>query len=632
MKRETVAASVADNNRREWCMNDSRSPVPAKSLPVRAVSAEQAALSSVSPCPKTHLRLWPGVIIIALLWLLPAAAAWFVSETMIHMLTVVLTPTVMTVALLAWWLFFSRLRWADRLLGLLALAAAGGVTYPFWHHSLTDDDSKGVLALMVYVLPAVTTAWVAWLLVTPFLRWPVRRVGLLAVFVMAWGSFTLVRFEGNEGDFSGVFRYRGTLTAEEKYLAEREAGKLKTAPAADSSAAPLALQAGDWPGFRGPKRDGRLTGVRIATNWQQHPPREIWRRRIGPGWSSFAVVGDRLYTQEQRGKDEAVLCCDTGTGVELWAHEDKTRFGEARSGAGPRATPTFHDGKIYALGATGRLNCLDAATGNALWSQDIIADSGAKVPECGFTSSPLVADGIVMVFAGGPDDRSVLGYEASLGKLVWTAGYGQFSYSSPHLARLDGSDQVLIATDTGLTSLLPANGHVLWRYDWPLPSTMARIVQPVIIDDFDVLLGTGYGFGTRRLRVAWAGDGWGTTEVWSTGAIKPYYNDLVVHLGYLYGFDGSFFTCVSLDDGRGKWRARGYGNGQVLLLADQDLLLVLSEKGEVALLKANPDSHQVLGRFQALDEKTWNHPVVAHGKLFVRNGAEAACYKLAGDD
>jgi hypothetical protein len=155
------------------------------------------------------------------------------------------------------------------------------------------------------------------------------------------------------------------------------------------------------------------------------------------------------------------------------------------------------------------------------------------------------------------------------------------------------------------------------------------VTQPTVVGDGDVLIGTGFKFGTRRVRVAREGDGWATQEVWTTKAISPYFNDLVAHRGHIYGFDSLFFTCVSLEDGKMKWRERGYANGQVLLLADQDLLLVLTEKGEVALLEANPEKRKELGRFKALEGKTWNHPVVAHGLLFVRNSEEAACYQLA---
>jgi len=345
------------------------------------------------------------------------------------------------------------------------------------------------------------------------------------------------------------------------------------------------------------------------------------------------VVGDRLYTQEQRGEQEVVVCYSADTGDEIWSHGDAVRFTEVVSGAGPRATPTFHEGKIYALGAKGVLNCLDAATGRPLWSRDIVADSGAKVPIWGFSASPLVARGVVTVFAGGPDGKSVLGYQAASGELAWAAGEGQLSYGSPHLARLGGVEQVLMATDAGLTAFHPTTGDVLWRHGWPSGDGMARIVQPAILSDSDVLIGTGMKVGTRRLHVTRGDDGWADKEVWTTKAINPYFNDLVIHEGHLYGFDGIFFTCVSLEDGQGKWRERGYGGGQVLLLADQGLLLVLTEKtGEVALVRATPDELQELGRFKVIEGKAWNHPVVARGKLFVRNGEEMACFELKLED
>jgi len=572
--------------------------------------------------PGPRLRLWPGVVIIALLWFSVTLAGWLAPATMIEFMTKFMAPMVAAVALVVWWLLFSRLRWVDRLLGLLACGAAGGIAYALFHPSF------GMHGMILYALPVVLTAWVLWLLVTPFLRWPVRRVGLLLVFVLCWGYFTLVRFDGVKGDMSGSLPFRWTVTAEDLFKAEVAAGKLGHVRGVDPSAAKaLTLQPGDWPGFRGPNRDGRLSGVRIATDWDKHPPKQVWRHRVGPGWGSFAVVGTHLFTQEQWGDEEVVVCYDANSGELIWEHRDSARFTEPVAGPGPRATPTFHDGKLYTQGAAGKLNCLDAATGRVLWSRDIVADSGAKVPDWGFAASPLVVQGVVTVFAGGADGKSVLGYKASSGDLAWSAGEGQFSYCSLHPTHLDGVEQLVIATDKGLTAFRPTNGEVFWQHKWELDK-MARVVQPTILGDADVLLGTGFGFGTRRVHIGRQGDSWTPEEVWTTLAIKPYYNDLVVHGGHIYGFDGNFFTCVNLADGKAKWRARGYGNGQVLLLADQDLLLLVSEEGEVALVQANPQEHKELARFQALEGKTWNHPVVAHGKLFVRNGAEAACYQL----
>jgi outer membrane protein assembly factor BamB len=302
-------------------------------------------------------------------------------------------------------------------------------------------------------------------------------------------------------------------------------------------------------------------------------------------------------------------------------------------GPGPRATPTFHAGRLYAFGANGLLNCFEAAGGKLLWSHDVTVDCAATVPQWGFASSPLVTHGVVVVFAGGPNGKTAVAYEEEKGELAWTASVGPesgqaaLSYSSPQLATIGGADQILLATDAGLSAFEPLRGKELWHYSWPVEK-LARIVQPALLGDGDVLLGTGMGVGTRRISVRRSPDEWLAEEQWTSRKIKPYFNDFVVFNDYLYGFDGNKFVCVSLKDGSEAWRAAGYGNGQVLLLADQELLLILSEAGEVALVSARPEKREELCRFKALEGKTWNHPVIAHGKLFVRNGEEIACFSV----
>jgi outer membrane protein assembly factor BamB len=576
-----------------------------------------ASRSIVNPSP----RIWPGVVLVVLQWLCIKVPGFIEPGTMVQFLAMFWGPMFFGLGIVLWWLFASRIRWRDSLLILLAFVVIGGVATV-----LMERDIR-FMGPILFGLPWATTAWVGWLLLTIPLSWPVRRAGLPIAFALAWGLLPLLRFEGVDGSMDSQLAWRWTQTAEERYLAEKD----KETPAAAPLPAgkPLVLQPGDWPAFRGANRDARLTGVRIATDWSANPPKLLWKQLIGPGWSSFTVIGKRLYTQEQRGQSEAVVCLNTDTGKEQWVHKDDARFSEIVAGPGPRATPTFHAGKLYTLGASGKLNCFDAATGKVLWSSDIVEESGAKVPQWGFASSPLVAHGIVTVYAGAADGKSMLGYKADTGKLAWSAGDDLgHGYCSPQLAKLDGVEQVLIVAEKGVAGFDPTSGKVLAQHDWSLQQGMARVVQPAIVSSTDVLIGTGFGHGTRRVTLSRYGKSWTDKEVWTTQAIKPYYNDLVVYKDHLYGFDGPIFTCIALEDGKGTWRARGYGNGQVLLLADQGLLLVLSEQGEVALLKANPEKHERLGRFQAIKGKTWNHPVLAHGKLFVRNGEEAACFAL----
>src|SRR5262249_16455836 len=213
---------------------------------------------------------------------------------------------------------------------------------------------------------------------------------------------------GVNGNMQSDIRWRWSTTPEDLYLAERARGDGPEAREPDPARDAAVLQPGDWPGFRGPDRDGAGRGVRLATDWAAGPPRLLWRHRVGRAWSSVAVVGERLYTQEQRGEFEAVVCLDAPTGREVWVHEDPARYLDGQSGVGPRATPTFADGRLYALGATGTLNCLDAATGARKWSRDITADAGTKVPTWGLCSSPLVVRGVVVVFAVGEAEKGLL--------------------------------------------------------------------------------------------------------------------------------------------------------------------------------------------------------------------------------
>jgi outer membrane protein assembly factor BamB len=366
-----------------------------------------------------------------------------------------------------------------------------------------------------------------------------------------------------------------------------------------------------------------IRGVRINTDWKASPPVEMWRRPIGPGWSSFAVTGDRFYTQEQRGDDEIVSCYNLATGAPIWRHKDPVRFWESNAGAGPRGTPTIHNGRIYAFGATGLLNALDAATGARFWSQDVKAAAGVETPTWGFSSSPLVVDDVVIVAASG----RMVGYDAGTGRRLWVGPPRGFSYSSPHKVTIDGVVHVVMLGGAGATSLAPADGTVLWQHDWEGGS----IVQPAITAEGDILInsiGMTGGQGMRRLAVSRGAGGWTVEERWTSNGLKPYFNDFVIHKGHAYGFDGSILASIDLADGKRKWKGGRYGEGQLVLLADQDLLLVLAEEGDLALVNATPDQFKEVARFTAIEGKTWNHPVVVGNLLLVRNGEEMAAFRL----
>jgi outer membrane protein assembly factor BamB len=351
----------------------------------------------------------------------------------------------------------------------------------------------------------------------------------------------------------------------------------------------------------------------------------MWRKPIGPGWSSFAVSGDLLYTQEQRGGEEVVSCYRVSTGEPVWKHRDAVRFYESNGGAGPRGTPTIAGSRVYALGATGIINAFNARTGAKLWSRNAATDTAKTVPDWGIASSPLVIDDLVILGVAG----QLIAYDAATGNQRWIGQSGGAGYSSPHLATIDGVRQVLLMRGSRTISVAPADGTLLWEHTAGPPST--SIVQPAVTPEGDVLVAGGDamgGLGIYRLAVTHGPEGWRAEERWQSRGLKPYFNDFVVHKGFAYGFDGTILSAIDLADGVRKWKGGRYGNGQLLLFADQDLLLITSEEGELALVSATPDRFTEVARLPALHGKTWNHPVVAGGTLLVRNGEEMMAFKL----
>jgi len=335
------------------------------------------------------------------------------------------------------------------------------------------------------------------------------------------------------------------------------------------------------------------------------------------------VHDGRFYTQEQRGDDEIVACHDVSTGKIVWIHRDRARFWESNGGAGPRATPTISNGRVYTQGGTGIVNVLDASTGNVAWTRNAVTDTGAKVPAWGIAGSPLVVNDMVVVAAAG----NLVAYDLATGKPRWTGPAGGTGYSSPQLVTIEGVQQIVLLNSKGATSVGPADGKLLWEHAWP----GVPIVQPVATSTGDVLISVSDSSGIRRLAVAQGSSGWTVQERWTSEELNPWFNDFVVHNGHAYGFNGSTLACIDLENGKLKWKGKRYGYGQMVLLSDQGLLLVMSEQGELALVKAEPDQFTSLAEFPALEGKTWNHPVLAGDVLLVRNDHEMAAFRLSLD-
>ena len=391
----------------------------------------------------------------------------------------------------------------------------------------------------------------------------------------------------------------------------------------------------DYPRFLGNGYWAEVEGVDLASNWESAPPQLLWKQPIGAGWGAFAIVGDYAVTQEQRGNQELVVCYELKTGKIAWSHADEARWDPSGAGAlggvGPRATPTIHEGRVYTHGATGILNCLDAATGKRLWSHDTLAEYGAGNISWGKADSPLIVDDKVVVSVGATDDHSLVAFNCESGKEAWAGGTRRSSYASPVLTEIAGVRQILVVNEDYLTSHDAASGEVLWEHEWPGNSDgNASTSQPVPVGEDRVFLSKGYGIPSQLIQVTREADGkWASERVWSKPVLRTKMGNVVVRDGVVYGIDDIDMDAADLDTGKRHWKKRRrpeLGHGQIMLVGDK--ILVISESGELVLLAVDQKKYRELAKFQAIEGVTWNNPALSGNYLLIRNAEQAACYKL----
>jgi outer membrane protein assembly factor BamB len=512
-----------------------------------------------------------------------------------------------------------RRRRLPAVLILLAWVAANAILIGWFTAALAPK----LAVVMLYALSALWVAWLAWLPYWP-LSWP-ARLGVLAACAAAAPVFPLViRVDGVTGDATRIaFNWRQPAAA--------PAGAAH-APAAGEAARLTPARPDDYPQFLGPQRLGIVRQAHLARDWANPPPQLRWRKPVGAGWGAFAVVGGYAVTQEQRGDAECVVCYRVANGTEVWVHADAGGLTGSMGGPGPRATPTIADGRVYAVGATGLLNCLDGATGEALWSKNILEDNHAENLEHGVCGSPLVSGRLVIVSPTGRGGPSVAAYDRDTGERVWQGGNQRASYSSPLLAKLDGVPQVLLFNADGVAGHDPDTGTVLWSFPWA-NSTHTNVAQPIPDPGGPdrILVASGYGKGAALFRVEHKEGKWSASApLWKSGRMQAKFTTPVLHGGCVVGLDDGVLACLDLETGEQRWRGERYGHGQVLLAGD--LLLVQAEDGAVVLVDPAPDEPRELGRMAALSGKTWNNPALAGRFLLVRTDREAACYELPLDD
>jgi outer membrane protein assembly factor BamB len=498
---------------------------------------------------------------------------------------------------------------------VILVLAAGAVVWVWQSYARQRQDRNIATAIIGLITLFLLLLWCLFL---SRLRWRIR----LGVFGGVVGLILLVtalfRFHGVTGDLVPILQWRWerpSLTS----LAER------TKPVATTALTQQSQFTNDWPQFLGPHRNSMVEQPGLARDWKSQAPQRLWLRPVGPGWSGFAVAGSRAITQEQRGENETVICYDVLSGAPLWSHAYPAHFQSPLAGEGPRATPTIAGHRVYALGSTGVLSCLDLETGRPLWSKDTLRDNQAKVNEWGMSCSPLIVGDLVVVSAGGRDNRSLVAYRAATGEFVWGAGTDGAGYSSPCLVTLVGAAQILIFNSGGVSAHDPATGTNFWKYHWP--GGHPHVSMPIIVPGDRLLVSSGYGVGSELLQIQKdPGGTFNATRIWKSNRLKAKFTDLIYRDGFIYGLDDGIMACLDASSGEQKWKEGRYGHGQEILVGD--VLLVTAESGEVILLDPNPQESRELTRFSALQGKTWNPPALAGQYLLVRNDKEAACYRL----
>lgn len=515
---------------------------------------------------------------------------------------------------------------------LAIILGVAGLLYAGIRNGL-DDNAYKFLATLALVFLNILALWL-WVAfgagLSPVARKRVLIGGVAVIALLIGFRFAALKRVGYTGDMHPVYAWRWEAPSNAAVVANVPTQRADRSSTAESNKDLLKADY-RYPQFLGPDRHPVLKDVALARNWTSSPPKLVWKKPIGDGWSAFSVYGELAVTEEQRGEQECVVCYHWPTGREVWIQSHKARFSETMGGDGPRATPTiFEDGepKVCTLGALGALNCFRLADGEPVWpTRNILDDAGAQNLQWAMAGSPLVYDDLIVVNPGGTDGKSLAAYDRNRGEPRWSAGNSPTAYCSPTLMTLCGRRQVVIVNQLDVTAHDADSGEVLWKHEWP--GNQPKVAQPVAVGNDRVFCSTGYGIGCMLLKVEQSSDGKFTvTNLYDgrNGNMKTKISNVAIENGHVYGLDDGVMECLELDTGDRRWKEGRFGHGQILLVGE--VILVLAENGELVMLDVNPDEYAELGRIQALTGKTWNNPALAGNFLLIRNDQEAACYEL----
>jgi outer membrane protein assembly factor BamB len=452
---------------------------------------------------------------------------------------------------------------------------------------------------------------------------PGRRVGLTPFrrFLLIFGVLLLLGY----GGYSMFQRWSHNRLDDDPALAAELQGA-RLIESSEPTTSP-----GDWPQWRGPKRDGVSLETALEFAWADAGPKMLWDAKAGEGYSSFAVASGRVYTILQEEENEAIVCWDAEMGQEKWRFRYPAHLVN-RWGSGPRSTPTIDGDRVYTVGGTGVFHCLNAATGTKVWRHDLLEEFNAKNLTWGVAYSPLIEGNLVLTNPGGPDGKSIVAFDKISGDIAWKAYDDSASYSSPIAVDAAGRRQLIFFTGSGVVGLTPAEGKTLWNFPWK-NGTDVNAATPIAfsarigetVNDY-VFVSCGYGKGCCLLKLIPAGDGVDALRVYETARMGNHFSTCVRLGEQLYGFDESHLTCMDLLTGKIRWKQGRFGKGS-LTIAD-GRLVIMGESGRLAVADATPDEYRETASFQFSENKCWTVPVIANGRLYLRDEQRIVCYDL----
>lgn len=382
------------------------------------------------------------------------------------------------------------------------------------------------------------------------------------------------------------------------------------------------VAAADWPQFRGPNRDGISPEPAVLKSWPASGPKVLWKAPLGEGYSQVVSAKGRLYTLAQQGEDQVAVAFDGATGKQLWRSRIDREYNDGQ-GDGPRSTPTVDGELVYALSAHGKLAALRTGNGQVAWQHDLRAEYGANPPQWGVSTSPLVEGNLLIVNVGGSGNKSIVAFDKTNGKPVWTSQGDGAGYSAPIAITVRGVRQVIVFTADAILSISPKDGRLFWRSGWKTDYDV-NAATPIFLAPDKLFVSSGYGTGSALLQINRSN----VTEVWRSRGMKNQFSSSVLHDGVLYGFDDATFKAIDAATGKERWKQRGFGHGSLILAGGH--LIVLSDRGKLALVQATPEAYRELGNAQVLEGKCWTSPSLADGRLYVRNEEQLIAYDWKG--